>query len=344
MSKNESYKIFCESIQSVLLVKCFTDLEIENHLQVIRRKVNKLGDSIQMLSYQTMIAKCFLEDEELLPTLMSEFDMSDDIPSIMEDIYSKITEIYPAFTLETICEDLNSGLKGEPLEMGIGSKVPGTETLMEPSKGKKKKRTLKEINNIEKYLKDRVIGQDEAIDELIRGFKLVASGLYQRTSFFFVGPTGTGKTLSAKLFGSRYSKFYHKLDCNEFALDHETQRLVGSPPGYIGSQEDGELSTLAAKSNEWVLFFDEIEEASPKLWDLIIGLLEEGVITDNKGRTLDFKKSIVILSSNIGVDQVCKNTVGFGGTGPLQDYENKKEELKEEIKKKFKAKFIQPRS
>ena len=123
-------------------------------------------------------------------------------------------------------------------------------------------------------------------------------------SLFFIGPTGVGKTEMARILADEYlggQKKLLKINCGEYSNSHEYAKLIGSPPGYIGHNEKGILTERAEESNEWVILFDEIEKAHPKFYNLLLNLLDEGNVTDSRGTVLDFSKSIILFTSNVGI-------------------------------------------
>jgi SpoVK/Ycf46/Vps4 family AAA+-type ATPase len=199
--------------------------------------------------------------------------------------------------------------------------------------------TLAEIVKLEKYLKSNIIAQDDAIDKLINHVKLITSGLEKRASFFFIGPTGVGKTELSRLFGQKYSGNFYKVNCGEYSGGHEYSKLIGAPPGYVGHSDQNILKEKADKSNCWVFLFDEIEKAHDKFMNFLLALIDEGTVTDSVGNVLDFSESVFIFTSNQGMsDLKLGGTVGFG-TG-LRTLDNSREEIQRSVKKKFSPEFI----
>jgi ATP-dependent Clp protease ATP-binding subunit ClpA len=186
-----------------------------------------------------------------------------------------------------------------------------------------------------------IVGQQQPIKEIMQQLRLMKSGLCDNSNLFFIGPTGVGKTemakiLADKVLGSR--KKLLKVNCGEYSTSHEYSKLIGSPPGYIGHNEKGILSERAEKSNEWVIVFDEIEKAHSKLFDLLLNLMDEGTLTDSHGTELDFTNSLLLFTSNIGLQEyVGKKTLGFGEN--LCTYENSKSEIEKAYKDKFSPEF-----
>jgi len=168
---------------------------------------------------------------------------------------------------------------------------------------------------------------------------LMASGLAKHSSFLFVGPTGVGKTQLGKLLGEQFSGNFYKVNCAEYAGGHEYAKLIGSPPGYVGHTDKSLLAEKAEQSNRWVFLFDEIEKAHHKLYDFLLSLLDEGTCTDNMGTTLDFSESIFIFTSNQGLGEIKRNSVGF-----IKDKEVTSEVtsdiIKESVRRHFSPEFL----
>ena len=178
------------------------------------------------------------------------------------------------------------------------------------------------LKNLEKHLTKHIIGQQEAVEKVSRAIRRSRSGIASKKrpigSFVFMGPTGVGKTELAKViarevFGSEESLI--KIDMSEFGEKHSTARLVGAPAGYIGYEDGGKLTDKIKRQPYSVVLFDEIEKAHPDVFNLLLQLLEDGVITDAKGRSVDFTNTIVILTSNLGSEMMQKeSSLGFGAT------------------------------
>lgn len=202
---------------------------------------------------------------------------------------------------------------------------------------------------LEEKLSKRVIGQLEAIKTISKAVRRSRVGLKDPKrpigSFAFLGPTGVGKTelckaLAEAMFGDE-NKFI-RLDMSEYMEKHGVARLIGAPPGYVGYEEGGQLTEKVRRSPYSVILFDEIEKAHPDIFNVLLQILEDGVLTDGKGRTVDFKNTIIIMTSNIGADKLDKkNAVGFSAREDKeQDYDNMKSLMLEELKQSFKPEFI----
>ncbi len=203
------------------------------------------------------------------------------------------------------------------------------------------------LMKLEETLHRRVIGQDEAIRSVSRAVRRARAGLKDPRrpigSFIFLGPTGVGKTelgraLAEALFGDENSII--RLDMSEYMEKHTTARLVGAPPGYIGYDEGGQLTEKVRRSPYSVILLDEIEKAHPDVFNILLQILEDGRLTDGKGRTVDFRNTVVIMTSNVGANFLRKATVGFGAVGEDDDYDQMKDRIMEELKKTFRPEFL----
>ena len=175
----------------------------------------------------------------------------------------------------------------------------------------------------ESVLKSRIIGQDEAVQAVAKAIRRSRSPLKDPRrpggSFIFLGPTGTGKTELAKtlaeyLFGSKDALI--SFDMSEFSSEYEVSKLIGSPPGYVGHEEGGQLTKAVRRHPYSVVLFDEIEKAHPDIFNILLQVLDEGRLTDGQGKTVDFRNTVIIMTSNVGAREIAQDaTVGFGTTG-----------------------------
>lgn len=203
---------------------------------------------------------------------------------------------------------------------------------------------------MEEILHKRVIGQDEAINAVSRAIRRARVGLKDPKrpigSFMFLGPTGVGKTelckaLAEVLFGDE--DYMIRIDMSEYMERHAVSRLIGSPPGYVGYEEGGQLTEQVRRRPYSVILLDEIEKAHPDVFNILLQILEDGRLTDGKGRVVDFRNTVIVMTSNVGAHTIRKQkTLGFA---PVQDtidseYEKMKENIMEELKKTFRPEFI----
>ncbi len=197
-------------------------------------------------------------------------------------------------------------------------------------------------------LKGKVIGQDEAVYAMGKALRRSRADLKDPKrpigSFIFLGPTGVGKTHLAKtlaqyMFGDETALI--QIDMSEYMDAHNVSRLVGAPPGYVGYEEGGQLSEKVRRRPYSVVLFDEIEKAHPDIWNLLLQILEDGVVTDSLGRKVDFRNTIIIMTSNVGADLIRKNMVmGFGVKSDEHNYEQMKDKMLGEAKRVFKPEFL----
>ncbi|HEY4284649.1 MAG TPA: ATP-dependent Clp protease ATP-binding subunit [Chthoniobacterales bacterium] len=203
---------------------------------------------------------------------------------------------------------------------------------------------------MEDELKSKVIGQDEAVTAISKALRRSRADLKDPRrpigSFIFLGPTGVGKTFLAQklaefMFGDRDALI--QIDMSEYMEKFTASRLIGSPPGYVGYEEGGQLSEAVRRRPYAVVLFDEIEKAHPDVMHLLLQILEDGKITDSLGRKIDFRNTIIIMTSNVGAETLRRQTtMGFGATKPIgeHEYDTMRDKLLEEAKKVFKPEFI----
>ncbi|MDE6963728.1 MAG: ATP-dependent Clp protease ATP-binding subunit, partial [Lachnospiraceae bacterium] len=215
-----------------------------------------------------------------------------------------------------------------------------------------KKLTEKEserLLRLEKVLHKRVIGQSAAVSAVSRAIRRGRVGLQDPGrpigSFLFLGPTGVGKTelskaLAEAMFGTESALI--RVDMSEYMEGHSVSKMIGSPPGYVGFEEGGQLSEKIRKNPYSVVLFDEIEKAHPDVFNVLLQVLDDGHITDSKGRKVSFKNTILIMTSNAGAQRIVSpKNLGFSiETSKEQDYEKMKAGVMEEVKKLFKPEFI----
>jgi len=202
---------------------------------------------------------------------------------------------------------------------------------------------------MEDELKSRVIGQDEAVVAISRALRRSRADLKDPRrpigSFIFLGPTGVGKTYLARnlaefMFGDREALI--QIDMSEYMEKFTSSRLIGAPPGYVGYEEGGQLSEAVRRRPYSVVLFDEIEKAHPDVMNLLLQILEEGMITDSLGRKIDFRNTIIIMTTNVGADVIKRQvTLGFGAMGGGdENYDNMRDKILEKAKEAFKPEFL----
>jgi ATP-dependent Clp protease ATP-binding subunit ClpC len=200
---------------------------------------------------------------------------------------------------------------------------------------------------MEEELHKRIVGQNEAIKSVSQAIRRTRAGLKDPKrpsgSFIFLGPSGVGKTETAKalaefLFGDESSMI--QLDMSEYMEKHTVSRLVGSPPGYVGYDEGGQLTEAVRRKPFSVVLFDEIEKAHPDVFNALLQILEDGRLTDAQGRTVDFKNTVIIMTSNLGTADLKKSALGFARADEHVTYDKMKEKVHEELKRHFRPEFL----
>ena len=205
------------------------------------------------------------------------------------------------------------------------------------------------LQKLEKILHERVVGQDEAVEAVSRAVRRGRVGLKDPNrpigSFLFLGPTGVGKTelsktLAEAVFGSEKNMI--RVDMSEYMEKQSVSKMIGSPPGYVGFEEGGQLSEKVRRNPYSVLLFDEIEKAHPDVFNMLLQILEDGRLTDSQGRQVDFKNTIIIMTSNAGANRIVSpKTLGFlQQEDAAADYRRMREGVMEEVKHIFKPEFI----
>ena len=210
------------------------------------------------------------------------------------------------------------------------------------------KKESERLLDLEKILHQRVVGQEEAVKAVARSIRRARSGLKDPNrpigSFMFLGPTGVGKTELAKalaeaMFGSEDSLV--RVDMSEFMEKYSTSRLIGSPPGYVGYDEGGQLTEKIRSKPYSVILLDEVEKAHPDVFNILLQVFDDGHLTDAKGRKVDFRNTILIMTSNIGAQQIREEkNVGFNVVDLSKDHQAMQKRILEELKKAFRPEFL----
>jgi ATP-dependent Clp protease ATP-binding subunit ClpC len=202
--------------------------------------------------------------------------------------------------------------------------------------------------NMEDEMAQKVIGQREAVAAICKALRRSRADLKDPKrpigTFALLGPTGVGKTLLAKslaesMFGD--SKALIQLDMSEYMERHNASRMIGSPPGYVGYEEGGQLTEQVRRKPYSVVLFDEIEKAHPDVMNMLLQILEEGKLTDNVGRVINFRNTIILMTSNVGAETIKKqSTMGFSPINDENSYERMREKIMDEAKRQFRPEFL----
>ena len=205
------------------------------------------------------------------------------------------------------------------------------------------------LKNLESILHERVVGQEEAVTAVSKAIRRGRVGLKDPGrpigSFLFLGPTGVGKTelskaLAEAMFGTESSLI--RVDMSEYMEKHSVSKMIGSPPGYVGYEEGGQLSEKVRRNPYSVILFDEVEKAHPDVFNILLQVLDDGHITDAQGRKIDFKNTIIIMTSNAGAENIISpKRLGFGVAADAKaDYDFMKGRVMDEVKRLFKPEFL----
>lgn len=242
-------------------------------------------------------------------------------------------------------KERGTGGAGEVTAADVAAVVSGWTGIPVEQVGREEEERLR---NLETILHKRLIGQDEAVSAVSRAVRRSRVGLQDPNrpggSFIFLGPTGVGKTelckaLAEALFGDE--KAMVRLDMSEYMEKHTVSRLIGSPPGYVGYEEGGQLTERVRRRPYTVVLFDEIEKAHPDVFNLLLQILEDGQLTDSQGRRVDFRHTLVIMTSNVGARQIAGDgKVGFAPVSAVADPKQLRAAAMSELKKLFRPEFL----
>ena len=205
------------------------------------------------------------------------------------------------------------------------------------------------LSHMETELKKRIVGQEEAIEAISNAIRRSRAGIAEERrpigSFIFLGPTGVGKTETAKALAEflfNDEKALVQIDMSEYSEKHSVAKFIGSPPGYVGYEEGGQLTEIIRRRPYSVILFDEIEKAHPEIFNILLQILDEGQLTDAKGRSVNFKNTIIIMTSNLGSEMIRTQAIGFadGGAKPQVEEKEMREHVLEVLHKHFRPEFL----
>ena len=271
---------------------------------------------------------------------MEAFSQAAEIKRNQEQLLKKYDRLQKRRESKEICKEYSIGENDIANVVAMWTKIP-VQKLAE----KESERLLK----LESILHKRVIGQEEAVSAVAKAMRRGRVGLKDPNrpigSFLFLGPTGVGKTelskaLAEAMFGSEDAMI--RVDMSEYMEGHSVSKMIGSPPGYVGFEEGGQLSEKVRRNPYSVVLFDEVEKAHPDVFNILLQVLDDGHITDSKGRKVSFKNTILIMTSNAGAQRIVDpKNLGFAAeANEKKDYERMKSGVMEEVKKNFKPEFI----
>ncbi|RME88969.1 MAG: ATP-dependent chaperone ClpB [Candidatus Hydrogenedentota bacterium] len=322
------------------------DKSSKERLEAVRKELAELREKFNALKLkldeEKKIIKAITEKKEEIERLKVEeanAERAGDLNKVAEIRYGKIPTIQKE--LEKLEEDLKKKQQGERLlkeevtEEDI-AEIVSRWTGIPVSKMLTSER--QKLLHIEDALHERVVGQDEAISAIAEAIRRSRAGLSEENrpvgSFMFLGPTGVGKTETAKALAEFLfddEKALIRIDMTEYMEKHAVARLIGAPPGYVGYDEGGQLTEQVRRRPYSVLLFDEIEKAHPDVFNIFLQILDDGRLTDSKGRTVDFKNTIIIMTSNVGSHIIADPALGE---------EEKEIKVREELKHYFKPEFL----
>jgi len=339
MSSN--YLTYNNFTKSFLQIKKINQIEFLTIKEALLESMIESGTSaFSVTDYMVTVLLYIIDDFHEIVEGTGEALLTDE--ATLNSYFMCVELIYPELSVESFCNGFNASIdkSSEDKIEEIYELLEGAEEALNPSI--KKIKSLSSIEKIEKDLKNEIIGQEEAISTITNSLKLFATGFTKHLSMFFTGTTGVGKTQLAKaltrsVYGTEAKLL--KINCAEYASNHEYAKLIGSPPGYVGHGEKGILRQKADESDSWIICFDEIEKANPNIYNLLLNLLDEGNVSDSTGHVCSFENSIILFTSNVGVNQ----HVGISHIG-FEDDENDSFEdalpaIKKEIDSKFPAEF-----
>ena len=299
-----------------------TGYKVPAHLTEMEDEKKKLG-----LQKERVIKEGDFEEASKIQKKQQELEKK--IESTRKRFDKKMTSSNPEVSVEDIAAIVSSW-----------SKIP-VQKLQQSD--------TQRLNNLEKELHHRVVGQDEAVNAVARAVKRGRVGLKDPKrpigSFLFLGPTGVGKTelskaLAEALFGKEEAMI--RVDMSEYMEKHSVSKMIGSPPGYVGHEEGGQLSDKVRTQPYSVILFDEIEKAHPDVFNILLQVLDDGHITDSQGRMVDFSNTVIIMTSNAGAKSIIDpKKLGFATKeDPQSDYKKMKQNVMDEVKMIFRPEFL----
>jgi len=307
------------------LAKWKSEKELIDKIKEAKREIDNINYRIELAQREGDLERMAELKYGKLPQLIKEMRKS-------EKELLKIQKKHRLLKEEVTAEDVAKVVSN-------WTGIPVTRLLTEEAK---------KLENMEAYLKKRIIGQDEAISALSRAIRRQRAGIAEENRpigvFLFLGPTGVGKTETARaladfLFDSE--KALIRLDMSEYMERHSVSKLIGSPPGYVGYEEGGQLTEKIRRRPYSVILLDEIEKAHPDVFNILLQIFEDGRLTDAKGRVVSFKNTIIIMTSNVGSELIAQSeTIGFAKEADREKETSTKQKIMAELKNKFRPEFL----
>lgn len=320
---------YCQAIDRFIKVRVFSEGEIQQLFNRVnltdRRSYQHLVINAAIVNYNDDVLKDILYSKEL---------KRNDVGWLEEEFYQLCIKINPDLDINRLSVTVEEEASSEKL------------FLLE---GEEKRGFGRGIEDLETRLKERLVGQDEAAAKVTKALKRAFVGINPPERpygvFLFAGQTGVGKTelakrLSELVLGDTGKML--RIDCSEFALPHEYAKLIGAPPGYVGYDDGGILSGPMLANPQRIVLFDEIEKAHPKVHNLLLQIMDEGFVTDNKGQKVHFNKSIVIMTTNVGAGEIAQvqGAIGFGNRSGEVDHRFKERETMNALENTFAPEFL----
>ena len=325
--------------------------ENEDKIEHLNKTISELDGKIKVLMAQWETEKNSISGEaqikeeiEKVKIEIEKAERSMDLEHAAELKYGKMMELQKQLeAAQKQDEKPKSRLLKEEIDENDIAEIVSKWTGIAVSKLNESE--MEKLLKMEDFLHKRVIGQDEAVVAVSDAIRRARSGLKDPNrpigNFIFLGPTGVGKTELAKalaeyMFNDESALI--RIDMSEYGEKHTVARLIGAPPGYVGYDEGGQLTEQVRRKPYSVILFDEIEKAHPDVFNLMLQIFDDGRLTDSKGKTVDFKNCLIILTSNIGSDIILENTLS--GMISSEEYDKTKEELMGLMRQKFKPEFL----
>ncbi len=284
---------FCESLDRFVAIRAFTPEQKQQLFKNIKITDKK--------SYKRLIINASVVNylDEIAPLVFgnNEYPLLGEI--IEQELYNLCVKVNPTLDIKEVTIQVDE------------TQMQGSIPMLGPDASSEQKAKQQRFMEIENHIKKRIIGQDEAVTAVSQAIRKAKVGLKNPRrpvgSFIFVGQTGVGKTELAKAlceFLTGNETDLVRIDCSEYAMSHEYAKLIGAPPGYIGHNEGGYLTEAVKSKPNGVVVFDEVEKAHEKVHNLLLQLLDEGILTDSKGETVSFREAVIIMTTNIGVSDI----------------------------------------